>query len=538
MKKLLSGLLSAALLIGCLAGCGSKSEPAPAPSAPAASAGDATIGETTVSGDVVEVVEDANTKYQETITIGINADTLTNDVMNTSSVVDRSNSVIVFDTLIAMDTETMTVVPGLATEWKQVSDTEWEFKLREGVKFHDGTDFTSEDAVFSIARGVVESQSKNKLNTVDHAEAIDEYTIKIVLTQMDPDIVYKLCDICCVMMSKDAFDSKPVEEACMIGTGPYMYTEYVAGSHFSFTRFDDFWGGAAKTKNIVIKYIPESSARLIALQTGEIDMCLEPPATDMHYVAEDPNLVLYQINGTNLRYVWFNVNVEPFNNPLVRKAVAHAINREDILAMVYNGNATLIYNVMHPDSEYNNPDAPYQEYDLEKAKALLTEAGYPNGFECDVYCTTANIQKSVATVIQAQLAAIGIKVNVNAVESAAFSSGAKKGGSFDFAVDGWGGHVMGPDYALRTVFHTDGTTRSNLNDPHVNELLDEGLSTADVEARKATYFELQDYIMGEVCPWVPIAIERINWATKNTVQGFTLPHGTVQNYRNIYIVEQ
>lgn len=512
MKKLISLLLCVFLIASCLSGCGG--------------------GQTDPNG------ETDGAQYQETITIGINADAVNRDVQNTSSIVDKANATLYLDTLVNNIGGEGVITAGLAVEWSELSATEWQFELREGVKFHDGSDFTAEDVKFTFERGLEQSQSKPKLNSISEVEVVNDDTIIIHLTHADPDILYKLSDRCTSIYSKTAFENMTEEEAFFVGTGPFEIKEWTQGSQFSFERFDEHWGGPANTKNIVIKYIPEAAARLVALQTGEIDVCLEPPATDLHYVSDDPNLVLQQINGTNLRYVWFNVNVAPFNNQLVRQAISYAINRQDIIAMVYNGNATESANVMHIDSEFANANAKKYDYDIEKAKELLAQAGYPNGFDTTIYCTTGNTQKAVATVVQSQLSEIDVNVRIEAQESATFSSGVKPGGSYDMAVDGWGGYVQGPDYALRTVFYSTGpTNRCNVSDPVLDALIDEGFASSDFETRRALSYELQDYIM-EQALWVPIAIERINVATKSTIEGFTRPHGTIHNYRNLYIVNQ
>ena len=205
--------------------------------------------------------------------------------------------------------------------------------------------------------------------------------------------------------------------------------------------------------------------------------------------------------------------------------------------MVYNGNATPAYNVMHPDNAFYDNSVTYQEYDIEKGKALLAEAGYPNGFDCTLYSSTGGIQKSVATIVQSQLAAIGINAKVENLESAAFSPGVKPGGTFDMTVDGWGGYMLGPNHAMRSVFHSEGpTTRCNINDPYLDSLIDKDLESTDTEERKAIHSEIQQYVMDEAV-WVPIAVERINIAAKASLQGFAMPLGTTENYRGLYIEE-
>ena len=276
--------------------------------------------------------------YQETITIAPSLDFTGMEVQSNSGGTSKSVYVLTFNTLIEKDTMNNELVPGLAISWEQVSDSSYEFKLREGVKFHDGTDFTAEDVKFTFERGKTQSSSKGKLSSIAGVEIVDDYTVRIELDPIDCDIIYKLTDPNCSILSANAFNTMAEEEAYKIGTGPYQYHEWVQGDYVSLIRFDDYWGELPQTKEIVIRYIPEASSRLLALQTGEIDICIDPPSIDLHYVAEDPDMTLLQVNSSTLRIVLLNELVEPFNNALVRQAIAHAINREDFVSAVYEGN--------------------------------------------------------------------------------------------------------------------------------------------------------------------------------------------------------
>jgi len=514
MKKILALLLALILCLGCTA-----------------------LAEVVVSGEAIAVEENADTKYQKTITIAPSLSFTNMDVQNNNGGTDKSVYVLVFDTLVEYDTTIGEYVPGLAESWEQLSDTLWQFNLRQGVVFHDGTPFTAADVEFTIDRGLEQSGSKGKFSSIKEVVIVDDYTVQFELYAPDSDLTYKLCEPNTSILCKKTFEEQGDEAGNKNGTGPYMYKEWVQGDYLSLARHDAFWGGAKKTEEIVIREIPEASSRLIALQTGEIDICVDPPAIDLHYVAEDPNLVLYQIPGTNIRHIFLNLNVEPFTNPLVRQAVAHAIDRESLVILVYEGNAQEAVNCMHTISEFY-ADVPYYEYDPEKAIALLAEAGYPDGFSTEIYSSTGTTQKAVAAVIQAQLAEVGIDVTINSLETATFNAGVGHGGTYPIAVDGWGGHAIGPDYALRTIFHTEGSVnRSNIEDPAIDKLIDDALAEADYETRKAMYAEIQEFIMGNA-NWLPLAIEQINVGLKNTVQGFELPLGLHHHWSNVYIVEE
>ncbi|MDD4503207.1 MAG: ABC transporter substrate-binding protein [Clostridiaceae bacterium] len=540
IKKILAFLLCFCMIAASLAGCSAPASDKDAPSStePASTEAAAeTKKGVVVSGDAVSVVENENTVYQKKVTIAPSLDFTSTDVQNEAGGTAKGVYLLVFNTLVGYDTMNSKYIPSLAESWEQLSDTLWEFKLQKNVKFHDGSNFTAKDVKFTIERGLEQSASKSKFSSIKEVNIMDDYTVQLVLKAADNDLVYKLCEANTVMLCANAFETLDKTEANKIGTGPYMYNEWVQGDYLSLVSFKDYWEGAKKTEEIVIRYIPEASSRLIALQTGEIDLCVDPPAVDLHYVAEDKNLILWQIPSTNIRHIFLNLNVEPFKNKLVRQAVAHAINREDLVALVYEGNATPAYNIMHPSSEFYE-DVDYYEYDLKKAKELLAEAGFPDGFKTTIYSSSGTVQKAVDSVIQAQLAEIGIDVEIKALETATFNAGVAPGGTYPIAVDGWGGHTVGPDNALRSPFHTNGNiNRSNIVDEKVNNLIDTALITSNHDERAKMYAEVQEYIM-DYANWIPLAVEQINVGMKSTLQGFELPHGLHHHWSNLYIVEK
>ncbi len=511
-KRVLAILLCFCIMAACFAGCSKPAE----------------TTEIETSGGEKSV------EYQKTITIAPSLDFTSMDVQNENGGTAKSVFGLVFNTLIEFDTMKEEYVPALAETWNQLSDTLWEFKLRQGVKFHDGTEFTAKDVKFTIERGLENSSSKAKFSSIEKVDVIDDYTAQFKLHAPDYDLTYKLCEPNTVMLSENAFATLGDEGGNKVGTGPYKYKEWILGYYISLTRNEDYWDGVKKTEEIIIRHIPEAASRLIALQTGEVDICIDPPAVDLHYVAEDKNLVLWQIPSTNLRHIFLNMMVKPFDDPIVRQAVAHAIDRDGLISMVYEGNATAAYNVMHPTSEYY-ANVEYYKFDLEKAKSLLTQAGYPNGFNTTIYSSTGTTQKAVASVIQAQLAEVGIKAEVQSIETATFNAGVAHGGSYPIAVDGWGGHTLGPDYALRSIFYTTGNiNRSNIEDKHIDSLIDKALSTAIFDERFKMYEEVQKIIMGNA-NWLPLAVEQINVGVKASLEGFELPQGLFHHWRNIYI---
>lgn len=517
MKKILSLLLAVAMAIG-LTACGGDT-------------GTNDQGKTNSSEST------GTPTYKKTITIAPSLDFNSKDVQNDAGQTSKTVYSMVFDTLVEYDTVEGKYIPGLATEWSQINDTLWEFKLREGVTFHDGSPFTSEDVKFTIERGWENSQSKSRLSTIEEVIIVDEYTVQLQLIDADYDLAYKLAEPNTSILCAKTFQEQGEEAGFDNGTGPYMYGEWVQGDYLQLLRFEDFWGGAKKTEEFIFKYIPEAASRLIALQNGEVDYCLDPPSVSLHYVAEDPNLVLYQIPSSNMRYVFLNTSIAPFDDIRVRQAVAHAIDRESMIIMVYEGNAQPATNVMHPTCEFYS-ELPYLEYDPELSKQLLAEAGYPNGFKTEIYSSTGSVQKAVAATLQGQLSEVGIQAEIFSLESAVFNANSYiHNGPYPIGISGWGGFSSGPDNGLRSIFYSSGSLNAqSFDDPYIDQLIDEAKSTGDEEERMKLYTEISEYMIND-SSWIPIAIEQFNIGIRKEVQGFEPPFGLQQHLTNLYIEE-
>jgi peptide/nickel transport system substrate-binding protein len=458
------------------------------------------------------------------------------DVQVTTSATDKSVYVMVFDTLCARDNATGEIIPGLAESWRQINPTKLEFKLRRGVKFHDGTPFTAKDVKFTMERAKTQSGTKSRLTTVESITAVDDYTITLNMAQQDVDIIYKLTDPGFSILSSDAFSKLPPAQAFKIGTGAFRYGDWIQGDRLSLIRNTGYWGEGSLSEKITIRFIPEAASRLIALQTGEIDVCIDPSAVDLQFIVKDKKLTLMQIPSTNIRYIGINMSKEPFTRRQVREAIAYALRRDEFVTLVYEGNAMIANNVMHPEYMFYKKIDGFS-YNPAKAKLLLAEAGLPNGFSATIFSSQGTTQKAVATVLQAQLAEIGIKLNIQTLETATFNATVAAGQPFDMMVNGWGGYAIGPDNALRPHFHSTGTSnRYQIKDKYIDQMLDKGLSTTDVNERAKIYGELQKYITDQAV-FIPIAVELINVGLKAGIKGFRLPNGLFHDFRYVNLAQ-
>ncbi len=354
-----------------------------------------------------------------TLVVGIEADVLTLDPGNHR---DRTTQAVIrniFDGLVGR-TAGMQVVPELALSWERVSDTEWIFYLRPGVTWHDGTPFTAEDVKFTIDRtvkpgriGGLTSPRKSLLDPVVDAEVLDPLTVKIITGAPFPGLLsflpfHEIVPKHYVERVGDAhFAENP------IGTGPFRFVRWDKGVQVILERYDNYWGGPAQVDRVVFRALPETSTRIAALRAGEIHIATRIPIDLIPDIEADPDLVAMSVRGTRSAFLEMNVTRPPFDDIRVRRAIAHAIDVDLIIEYVLAGKATAIPSIMSPDSPFYL-DLPRWPYDPELARALLAEAGYPQGFSVTIDCE--DLFKDIALVIAEMLRDIGVDAKVQVWE--------------------------------------------------------------------------------------------------------------------------
>lgn len=328
----------------------------------------------------------------------------------------------VFDTLLTLD-ENNKLAPNLATEWKALDELTWQFKLRNDVKFHNGEPFNAEAVKFSIERLFDPDVASPivELRYVTDVEVVDEFTVNIKTESADPLIPAKLTLFPGTMVppqyikevGDDGFGQKPV------GTGPFKFVEWVKDDHVTLERNADYWGEKAKVDRLIFQAIPNDATRVAALQAGDVDVIANVPADSIPALIASPGMKLSSVPGIRAYFVSLNANNpdSPLSKKEVRQAVNYAIDVDTLIATVLGGHAVKIPTLIPQDMfGFTDTVTPY-EYDPEKAKQLLAEAGYPNGFEVGL---DVSAEKDVAQAIAGMLDKVGIKVTVNVLEYGTF----------------------------------------------------------------------------------------------------------------------
>ncbi len=513
MKKGIALLLCAAMSIGMVTGCSKKAEePAQKAEAVTQAAGEQAAGEQAVS-------------YKKDITVGTQGPIKTVDVQSGSNVYHNVLFRLTHDALVYPNAETGAIEPRLAKEWTWVDDQTIEFKLRDDVTFHNGEKLKASDVVFTMERGKeLGTTISVKLAGLVSCEAVDDTTVRMNLEAPNVDWLYTLSVAHMGIVSEKALADDP-EEGGKIGTGAWIVDSYVPSDYVKVVRNENYWGELPKTESITLKYMPENSARLIALQNGEIDVCLNPNNNELHFIEEDDNLSLVQYDGTNEVFFAFNNRTGPGTNKNLRLAIAHCIDTDSIIAAAMDGYAKkgLSYWGWNTFGYYDG----FGEYgyDLEKAKSYLDQAGLaPGEAKIAVYVSTAE-RKIAAQIIQESAKKIGLEIEIKEIDDAGLTSLSQyKTASHEAMINGINWAPQGDD-VRRAYAPNSNTNKGVIDNARINELMDLAIAEMDESKRMEYYKELQEIVHEEayVIPiYYPLASVGIN---KNAEGAVFCPDG-------------
>lgn len=399
--------------------------------------------------------------------------------------------------------------PMLATEWEQIDDLTWEFKLREGVTFHNGEKFNAETVKYNL--DVVTNPENNlalypRMKTFVSCEILDEYTLRIRTEKPDPVALAKLSNLRLIPkeyteeIGLEAFATDPV------GTGPFKFVEWIQDDRVVVERFDDYWGGASDFSKVTYKIIPEPASRIAALKTGEVNLILNIDPDNYEDLSLDPNINLTVEDTCGMIVIDFNQqNTELGDNENFRLAVAHAINPDEIIRGLFKGFASALDRPMASNVLPAQPEELKRlPYDVEKAKEYLAAAGYPDGIDVDfdIHSGMYTKDREIAMVIAEQLRAVGINTNIIVNESGVFFDKMFEGAFTPLFLDGSVNSWMDPTTIVDGYF--DGTTDYAFFDiPELAEYIRLGGSTVDPEERAAHYRDMY-YYMVEHAVSIPI----------------------------------
>jgi peptide/nickel transport system substrate-binding protein len=444
-----------------------------------------------------------------------------------------------FETLVTTPDDSTEVVPGLAESWTTSADgLAWTFKLRRGVRFHDGTPLDAAAVKFTFDRVIDPNHPHAKngkwsfvtgyLASVKSVDAVDPHTVRLNLKYPTSSLAALLALPNCAIVSPTAFAKNHADfNARPVGSGRYRFETWERGSRLVLKRNDDYWGAKGKPQTLVYRAIPDATARVTELLTGGVDLILPIAPDFMDKLEKTSQITVHKKTGLTVWYVGFNVDKKPFTDKRVRQAFNHAVNKDAIVRDILKGTGVPATGPLLPGTWAADPAVRKYPYDPAAAKRLLAEAGFPNGFEVDFWVpeSGSGMQSPVemSTVIQSNLAAIGVKASLKTFEWGSYLGKLRSDAPAMFALS-WFLKSEDPDLSLYPLFFSKNTplpNRSNYNNAEVDQLLLQARQVADKAKRADLYRRAQKMIV-EDAPWVFVDHELQIVATRAGVRGFKL----------------
>jgi peptide/nickel transport system substrate-binding protein len=432
----------------------------------------------------------------------------------------------IYDTLV-VQTETLELEPGLAESWEQIDDLTWEFSIRQGVMFHDGSELTASDVAWTLDRlrdPETAAPAAFLVGFIDQIEVVDDHTVRITTENPFVPMLAHLAHTATSILSEEAVTAAGEDygTTVVVGTGPFRFVNWETASQIVLERNDDWWGGEVLPERVVFRPITEGTVRSIELETGGIDIAYNLEPRDVHRMRDQPRIVLHEIETLSTNYVGFNAQKAPFDDVRVRQAINYALDAEIIVDVILEGQGIAATSPISPQVFGAHPDLEPYGYDPERARELLAEAGHGDGFSTTLWTNDNPIRIQIAEIAQAQLGEVGIDVDVQVLEWSTYLADTAAG-LHDMFILGWVTVTADADYGLYALFHSSqfGSpgNRSFWAHDRVDELLDLGRATADPDERVAIYHEAQE-IIAEEAPWIFLNITIETTGTRDNIEGF------------------
>ncbi|MDQ0254709.1 peptide/nickel transport system substrate-binding protein [Evansella vedderi] len=500
----------------------------------------------------------------DNIVIAVSSDLVSLDPHGNNDVPSSNVRSNLYETLVKQN-ENMEIVEGLATDWEPVGDNAWKFTLREGVKYHDGTEFTAADVKANLERVLdpaIASPRAFLFNMITDVTVESDYEVVITTEYPFAPLLSHLAHDAGGMLSNavieedyaqaleaagldltveeyyelraaggDEFEEVVGEIAEHVGlyaaqhpygTGFFKLESRNSGEQTVLSRFEDYWGENAKPATVTFKVVPEPAARVAELETGYSHIADPIQPTDKNYVNDHADTFVNVQESVSLSYVGFNTQKAPFDDPKVRQAISLIVDQEAIIEGIYQGNGIPAVGPLAPDVFGYDPEVDGLLHDLDRARELLEEAGYADGFSTTIWTNDNEQRVETALYIQHVLGEFNIDVEIEELEWGAYLERTANG-EHDMFILGWSTVTADADYGMYALLHSSmhGSpgNRSFLSDDTLDELLDAGRRETDPDARLAIYREAQDLLV-DLAPMIYVHHQNYLTGVRNEVQGF------------------
>lgn len=473
-----------------------------------------------------------------TLTVALNGNPTTTDPYDTQDNLSYSIEKTMYQGLLGFD-KNMKMIPVLAKSYKVSSDAKTiTFTLRQGIKFADGTPFNAQAVKINLDRAKDPNSHLKRyslFSMISQVKVLGDYQVEVDLKYPFGAIAANFAHPAAMMISPKAlkeYGDKVSQHPD--GTGPFEFVHWKDGSDLLVKQNPDFWGTKTNVKQIDFKFVKDSATRVAMLESGEAQFVFPVPTDQLSALQSNKNVVLEHKPGIVVDYVAFNTTIKPFNNPKVRQALNYAVDKNAFIKVAQNGYATPSYSSIAPNT-WGYSKQPLYSYNIQKAKQLLSDAGYPNGFSATLVSNNSTERVKWDQFIQQQLAQAGVKINIQPMDRATLDSEifvAQSKSKLQMYLGGWSPSTGDADWGLRPLFAKDdfppvGYNLGFFSDPVVNQAINDGLQTADPSKRKAAYATAQAQIYKDA-PWIFLSVPDNVWAHTSNVQGaLVMPDSTL-----------
>ena len=508
--------------------------------------------------------ETENARQQTTLIYGRGGEADRLDPIHTDNGETVKVMVNIFDTLVTYNARTMQIVPSLATEWSHSDDhLTWTFKLREGVLFHDLTKFDADAVVFSFRRLTekdfhwIDAQVPMEPNydAIESITAKDSHTVEFKLSRPSAVFLENLAMYSAGIVSPTAHQQRG--EKFLIwpcGTGPFKLAkqeDWKRDQELVLTAFDDHWRGRPAIDQLIFVPVAESSKRVEQIRRGEIHIADNLPPDEIDILANAPGCTVQMQPGQNVAYLTMQTEHKPLDNLKVRRAIAHAIDKQGLIRVAYSGSARPATNIVPPTIWGAATDIVDRDYNIEKAKELLAEAQAEDGFELPITLNLYVMQRErpympqprqTAKYIKDQLQQIEINVTINQKENSLHFQ-RLAAGEHDLGLIGWSSDINDPDNFLYNLMHSDninslgGNNLSRYRNDTFDELVFDAKSELDREKRKEMYRRAQRIMFDDV-PTLPLVHTDVRVVLRDNVKGYKVHPTSMVRLRLAYFEKQ
>lgn len=458
----------------------------------------------------------------------------------------------IYETLVNRDDEN-NIVEGLAVDWETIDETTYEFKLREGVTFHDGEPFNAEAVKANLDRILdkeVASPRYFLFEMIANVEVVDEYTVRITTEYPFAPLYAHLSHNGGGMVSpksieadyaamKEGQDPGTVISENPVGTGYFKFESWNPGNEIKLVKNDDYWGEKVHIDTVTFKVIPESTTRNADLERGFVHVTDPVQPIEVEEINAGDYAKVLQKPSSSLSYIGFNAEKEPFNDPKVRQAISMMVNKEEIIQGVYEGIGIPAVGPLAPSVFGYNGDLEPLNYNVEEAKKLMEEAGYADGFSTTIWTNDSPQRIDMAIILQNSLKELNIDAKVEQMEFGTYLDKTAQG-EHDMFVLGWSNPTGDADYGMYALFHSSQKgnpgNRTFYENPEVDKLLDEGRRESDPEKRIEIYNKIQEHLI-EDAPMVYIHHQEYLLGVSNKITGFEIDESGIYQLQNVKFVE-